>query len=217
MNWSSTTWQASESIYKQIIDMPFIKELQAGTLPFEKFKYYILQDTLYLQHYARVLSMIAAKVGDVEDLLTFVNFAAETVYVENMMHSQYADKFQITELPPIAPTCHHYTSFLKSTVAFESVEVAMAAVLPCFWIYKEVGDYILSQPQVENNPYQDWIDTYAAPEFAISVEKAIAICDKVAAEASAATRNKMTEAYLYGAKLEFQFWDAGYTLQKWEL
>jgi thiaminase/transcriptional activator TenA len=96
-----------------------------------------------------------------------------------------------------------------------SVEVGMAAVLPCFWIYKKIGDYILEIQNKDNNPYQDWISTYAGEEFGLLVDKAIAICDEAAQNSTPAQQQLMTQAFITASRLEFAFWDSAYRLEKW--
>jgi len=40
---------------------PFLTELQAGTLPMEKFRYYLIQDCYYLTHFARLYALVAER------------------------------------------------------------------------------------------------------------------------------------------------------------
>jgi thiaminase/transcriptional activator TenA len=104
---------------------------------------------------------------------------------------------------------------LLSVSATEPVEVAMAAVLPCFWIYREVGAHIYKNATTEGNPYKAWIDTYVGEEFEALVDEAIALCDAAAARSTELMREKMTAAYIFAARLEYDFWNAGYCLHKW--
>jgi thiaminase/transcriptional activator TenA len=235
MNWSEKTWEAALPVYRAITEMPFIKELIAGTLPREKFLFYIRQDDIYLGHYAQVLSTIAARVHSAVEALAFVRFAESALLVEQGMHDTFykeaasdsgaasGDKAVVAALAAVGiePACHHYTSFLKSTAALEPVEVAMAAVLPCFWIYREVGLHILAGAATTTatsgaaNPYQAWIDTYSGEEFSRQVDEAIEFCDAAAERSTHAVRERMTEAYVTAARLEFDFWDGAYRLRKW--
>lgn len=114
------------------------------------------------------------------------------------------------------PACHHYVHFMKSTTSLEAVKIAMAATLPCFWIYKRVGDHILSQQQSPNNPYQQWINTYGGEEFALAVDRSLAICNQAASQTTANIHKKMTEAFITASRMEYQFWQAAYELRKWE-
>lgn len=208
--WSEEAWQSAAHIYKAITEMPFIKELAAGTLPQEKFKRYIGQDSLYINVYCKVLSHIASRLSDAEDVESFLGFAQDGVAVEKGLHSLYQN-----ELPKgMSPICLFYTSLLQAQ-AYESVAVEAASILPCFWIYKEVGDFILANCVMEGNPYADWIKCYSDPAFEISNTRCIAICDKLAAEASEATRAKMTQAFVNCSRLEWLFWDSAYNDTKW--
>ncbi|ASK32077.1 thiaminase II [Chryseobacterium sp. T16E-39] len=216
MKWSEHTWQAIEPKYQSILEMSFIKELSDGTLPLEKFKFYMAQDSLYLEHFGRTLSLIAAKIPDLQHVLTFMRFAENAIVVENALHELYFTDFGVTDKGTLQPACHHYTHFLRSTAALEAVEVAVAAVLPCFWIYREVGDYIYKHQNAINNPYHKWIETYGGEEFSIAVDQAIAICDTIAEKATEETRNKMTEAFIMSTRMEYHFWEAAYELKIWK-
>lgn len=216
MKWSEHTWQAIEQRYQSILDMPFIKELSDGTLPQEKFRFYMAQDSLYLEHFGRTLSLIAAKIQDLQDVLAFMRFAENAIVVENALHESYFVDFGVSDKGVAEPACHHYIHFLRSTAALESVEIAVAAVLPCFWIYREVGDYIYSNQNTINNPYQKWIDTYGGEEFSVAVDQAIAICDRLAENSTKEIREKMTEAFIMSTRMEFHFWEGAYELKTWK-
>lgn len=215
MTWSELTWNQCEDRYKSILKMPFVVELANGTLPKEKFQFYMAQDSLYLEHFGRALALIAARANEIGQTLKYLKYAETAIVVENILHESYFKDFGLTEKGEIQPACHHYIHFLKSTAALDSVEIAMAAVLPCFWIYKKVGDHIYNHLRSENNSYQRWIDTYGGEEFADAVEKAIDLCDEVASETTPAVRKKMTEAFITSSRMEYHFWEAAYDLKKW--
>lgn len=214
MNWSSKTWEEISPIYQSIIKMPFIKELMDGTLPKEKFLFYIAQDSFYLESYGRALAIIAARANTTNNMLTYIRFAESAIVVEREMHKSFFKIYNLQEKGVCEPACHHYTHFLKSTAALDSIEVGMAAILPCFWIYKAVGDYIYEN-SVENNPYKAWIDTYAGEEFGISTAKAIETCDIIANKSTEEQRKAMTEAFVTASRLEFNFWNSAYYIKKW--
>jgi len=215
VNWATKTWKAAEPVYGSIIAMPFIKELLDGSLALEKFQFYIAQDSGYLHHFSKALALIGARAQNLQDALAFIRFAEGAIVVENNLHESYFIEYSITEQSILEPACHHYIHYLKSTAALEQVEIAMAAVLPCFWIYKEVGSYIYQHQQQKDNPYQKWIDTYAGDAYGKLVEHAISICDQAAAQCTAAQQQAMTEAFLTGSRLEWLFWDGAYRQYKW--
>lgn len=217
MNWTDRAWQSIQPLFQEILEMPFIQELKEGTLPLEKFQFYMLQDAKYLEHYGRALAALGSKAADNKMALDFFEFGKNALVVESALHEAYFEQFglQAHQEITIEPICHHYIHFLKSTVAFDPIEVATAAILPCFWIYKEVGDHILETQNSSNNPYKNWIDTYSGDEFAEGVKLAITYTDAMAENATAEKRKLMLEAFKTASKLEFMFWDAAYKNTKW--
>ena len=89
MKWSEEAWKASEDIYEKILQHPFVKGLADGTLPAEKFRFYIEQDALYLRQYFRVLSHIASRLDDISEAETFIKFASDGVAVEKALHGSF--------------------------------------------------------------------------------------------------------------------------------
>lgn len=216
MTWTEHAWQAIAPIYKRIIEMPFLAELSNGTLAQERFQFYIMQDSGYLEHFGKALALLGARAAATEDALAFMRFAENALVVESLLHESYLKDFGISDKGALEPACHHYVHFLKSTAALDAVEIGMAAVLPCFWIYKAVGDHISQSPQAPANPYQKWIDTYGGEEFGIAVRQAIAICDRAASATTEQTRAAMTKAFITASRLEYDFWDGAYQLRMWK-
>ncbi|WP_409149745.1 thiaminase II [Sphingobacterium sp. BS-2] len=217
MNWTDQAWEAIQPIYQEILKMPFIEELKNGTLPLEKFQFYMLQDAKYLEHYGRALAALGSKAADNEMALDFFEFGKNALIVERALHEAYFKQFNLepNQEITIEPVCHHYIHFLKSTVAYDPIEVATAAILPCFWIYKEVGDHIYQNQNTENNPYKNWIETYSGEEFAEGVKKALQYSNDMAENSTEKGRKAMLEAFIAASRLEFNFWDAAYRNITW--
>ena len=105
-------------------------------------------------------------------------------------------------------------SYLLATAYAEPYEVLLGALLPCFWIYAEVGRDIHARAGPAN-PYRAWIDTYAGEEFHAAVRAVIAATDEAAAGASAGLRERMQAAFARATQLEWMFWDSAYRLETW--
>lgn len=163
MKWSEKAWSSIGPIYGEITKLSFIKELMDGTLPQDKFAYYIQQDSLYLAEYGKVLAAIAAKLQDKDHIASFIYFSGDTMAVENELHKIYVE--EVSANVEASPTCLLYTSYLTSLIQNAPIEVICAGVLPCFWIYNEVGRYIIANQAEGENRYQDWINTYEGEEF----------------------------------------------------
>src|SRR5690606_25184725 len=217
MKWTDKAWLSIEPIFDDILKMAFIQELQEGTLPLAKFQFYMLQDAKYLEHFARVLAYLGSKLPDNEQALAFFEFGKNALIVERALHGTYFKQFGLSdgESTALEPVCHHYVHLLKSTAAFDPIEVGVAAVLPCFWIYKEVGDFIYRRQTKSDNPYASWIETYSSEEFAQSLEAAKGYADTLASQASPAIQQHMIDAFVRASQLEYLFWEAAYTQKVW--
>lgn len=90
----------------------------------------------------------------------------------------------------------------------------LAALLPCFWIYAEIGRDIYARAGA-GNPYRAWIDTYAGEDFAQAVAEMIAATDEAARDASPALRARMHRAFTHATRLEWTFWDSAYREAVW--
>ncbi|QMV74545.1 thiaminase II [Comamonas piscis] len=218
MSFCQGLWQANQALYQRTLDHPFNRELAAGSLSVERFRHYMIQDAHYLVAYGRALAVAAAKADQAEGVVQFANAANEAVVEERKLHDGFMRDFGISAqdfaTTPLTPACHHYTSFLLANSWSESYPVALAGLLPCFWIYAEVGRDIHARSQ-PGNPYQAWVDTYASEEFHAAVRAVIATIDRVADAADSATRTRMAEAYRYSAELEWMFWDSAYQESNW--
>jgi len=208
-------WQQTTELRAAIHGLPFNRELAAGTLDQSRFKFYITQDALYLDQYARILVMAGARGPDGATLRLFGECALEAVAVEQVLHSQYMNQFGMDPSEAEAsPDCLSYTSFLLATAYHEPWEVLMAALLPCFWIYWDVGNSI-ARKAVADNKYRAWINTYSDEGFGNAVRSVIAATDKAAEAATDAVRKRMMTAFIRSSQYEYLFWDGAYQLRCW--
>ena len=219
MSFSQSLWNANQALFQSTLELPFNQELASGTLSRERFRHYMIQDAHYLVAYGRALAVTAAKSDNAEGVVQFANAANEAVVVERALHGGFMRDFGVTPeqfaATPLTPACHHYTSYLLATAWSATYPVAVAALLPCFWIYAEVGRDIHAR-SAKDNPYQAWVDTYASEEFHAAVRGVCATVDRLAEETTEATRAAMHAAYKDAARLEWMFWDSAYRLADWQ-
>jgi thiaminase/transcriptional activator TenA len=220
MSFSQDAWQRIAPVYAAILELPFNRELAAGTLSRERFTFYLLQDAYYLTYFARALAVTAARAPDNDALIQFAGSAREAVVVERALHEGFFKEYGVPDAEAAAaepsPTCAHYTHYLLGLAYNAPYEVSVGALLPCFWIYWEVGKHLLGIAAADN-PYRDWIDTYADEAFALGVRKVITIADQIADAASPTVRDQMSGAFLRASRLEWMFWDSAYRLERWPI
>jgi thiaminase (transcriptional activator TenA) len=215
---SDSAWQRTARLRAAIDALPFNTELAAGTLSRERFQGYIVQDALYLGQYSRVLALAGVKGPDGATLQAFGRCALEAVAVEQALHERYLQEFgidpaRLTDAEP-SPDCLGYTSFLLATAYHDPWEVLVAALLPCFWIYWDVGSRIARHAEA-NNPYRAWIDTYADEGFGEAVRMVIGITDRAASSTTSAVQERMMTAFVRSTQYEWLFWDGAYQQRGW--
>ncbi|HEY3910606.1 MAG TPA: TenA family protein [Stellaceae bacterium] len=217
-SFSQQARQCTHLLRAAIDALPFNTELAAGSLARDRFQHYITQDALYLREFSRALLIAAAKAPDAATMQAFAHSALGAVAVEQKLHERYLLEFGLdpaglASAEP-APDCLAYTSFLVATAYHEPWEVLVAALLPCFWIYWDVGCAIAAR-SAPGNPYRAWIDTYADPNFGDAVERVIGTADRAAEAASVAVRERMLAAFTRAAQYEWLFWDGAYQRRSW--
>src|SRR5918999_1210775 len=215
---SREAWERNARAYDVIRMMPFNTELAAGVLSAARFKHYIAQDAHYLIGFGRALALAAAKAPQPDRIVQFAKSAEVAIIVERALHGSFFEQFGVTPQSfaetPLSPACHHYVSYLIATAYAEPYEVVLGALLPCFWIYAEVGRDIHARVAPQN-PYQAWIDTYAGEEFHAAVRAMIEATDEAARSAAPGLRERMHAAYRRAAQLEWMFWDSAYRQEQW--
>ncbi|MSO90971.1 MAG: thiaminase II [Acetobacteraceae bacterium] len=217
---SDNAWRRTASLRQAVNALPFNTELAAGTLSAGRFQFYVVQDALYLGQYSRALAIAAARASDAPALHVFAQSALEAVSVEQALHAGYMKQFgvnseQFANTEP-TPDCLAYTSFLMTAAYHEPWEVLLAALLPCFWIYWDVGTEI-SRHAAADNPYRAWIDTYADQNFGATVRAVIGITDRAAAATTPAMRARMMAAFIRSTQYEWMFWDSAYQQRGWPI
>jgi thiaminase (transcriptional activator TenA) len=215
---SDAAWQRTTRLREAIHRLPFNTELAAGSLARARFQAYIIQDALYLGRFSRALAIAAAKAPDIEAMQSFAQSALSAVAVEQALHGRYLREFGIDPAglgeAEASPDCLAYTSYLLAAAYHEPWEVLVAALLPCFRIYWDVGCAIARKAR-SDNPYRAWIDTYADERFGKAVETVVAIGDRAAAAVTTATRAAMLAAFIRACQYEWLFWDGAYQRRGW--
>jgi thiaminase/transcriptional activator TenA len=213
MPFSQDAWEAIAPIRKAIDELPFLTGMEDGSLPRAWFIYYMAQDAHYLADYGRVLAAAASQTTDADELLFWARSATTIVVVERELHAVHVGDFAASTM---SPTCTAYTSYLLSLAAAGRYPALAAGILPCFWIYEDVGRRLRERvSDLTGHPYADWISTYGDPEFAASTEQAKQILDRLAAQADPATVERMHETFSTASRYEWMFWDAAWRQETW--
>ena len=209
----------SEKIWRAIENHPFLGELQAGTLPMEKFTYFILQDYVYLLDFAQVLCRGGAMAPNLETLELFCRHALGAVEVERSFHTSFGKSLGLSrrQLDAVTkgPTTQAYIDHLQSVARGGTLAELVGAVLPCYWIYGEVGRRLYEKRPSKPKIYRSWIETYASESFWQPVREQIALLDRLGETASASEKRRMSQNFMLSSRYEFLFWEQAYQRATW--
>ena len=211
---SQECWQSVGDWFDAICRHHFVTGLADGSLPEDVFVRYLVDDAHYLDRYARVLSTLAARAPDVAGVELLAGSAVGAVAAERELHRAYLVPRGLdpdaVAVPEASPTCVAYTGSLEAAAHTGPFDVALAAVLPCFRVYAEVGRHVMARRAPGEHPYGAWIDAYAAPEFDEAVRRAEAYLDAVATDRAA-----VLQAYRRSARFEWMFWNGAWRAEAW--
>lgn len=209
-SWSSAVWKKTARIYDAILAHPFLTEMAAGVLDAAKFDRYLAQDEVYIGNYGRSMFALSDIMENPEEKDMFVAFAREGIESEKLMHELLIGRFGIDTAVASSVVTSTYNIHTEAAVATGVKEIGLAAILPCAWVYNEVGKAVLETTRLEGNPYKEWMSEYGNEEFTRGVELLLSMADRWAAAAAPDVRARMTVAFLEAALMEYAFWDYGY-------
>jgi thiaminase/transcriptional activator TenA len=214
--WTGRLWAEGAGIYAAILEHPFLAGLTDGSLDPDAFAHYLVQDAYYLQDFARALTVVASKAPTHTGVGMFARHAAGIMEVELALHESLLAELGIhrTGAMPVAPTTRAYTSYLLATAYGGSFADGLAAVLPCYWIYAEVGAELVKRGSPDPR-YRRWIDTYAGDEYQTIVAEVLALADDIGPTLCAAEEDRARAHFATTARYEWMFWDAAWRREVW--
>jgi hydroxymethylpyrimidine kinase/phosphomethylpyrimidine kinase len=211
-NFIQDAWFSISDLYKQIKQLPFLLKLADGTLPFNKFEFFINQDYLFILDRGQICAKLASLTSSDELKSVFMSIA-ETIRVGA---EEIFIKYHVTKEPSIlsnkSPVCTAYTEFLKQ--AADSNELAgLVALIPCSLIYQKIGEYLKSIQKSSVNPnpyYQIWIDTYSSQGRRERVEQLLSIVNRAVLICSRNEIIILKDIFKKASQFEYDFWDDAY-------
>lgn len=199
--WTEALWRAGSELVRAVHDGDFVAALVAGTLPEHSFSFYLAQDARYLAGYSRALAAVAASSPGPAESADWAGGAAQCHLVEAELHRSWLAGRTCAP----SPATSAYIDFLGARAALDGHVVGAAAVLPCYWLYAEVGAALPSVPDA--HPYAAWLGTYRDEGFVAATRVAIGHVEHAMAGAGPADRAAAARAYLIACRHEVEFFD----------
>jgi thiaminase (transcriptional activator TenA) len=214
---------ASDRIWQALHAHPFVVELADGSLPLEKFRFFLEQDILYLKEYAKCLSIGATKSRTERELRYF-----ETD-LDQVMDAEIASNVDLLERViemgaedrggslAMAPANVGYTSYMVSRALDGGPIEIMASLLPCAWSYVEIAERLAERTDERHPVYADWIAYFTLASNVTMVGEMREDFDALVEEEadSEERRGEIGEIFAMASRLEGAFWQMSYSLEQW--
>lgn len=219
MTFSRQLRQKTEALWQAMFAHPYVQALGDGSLPEQKFRYWLQQDYLYLKEYARMFAYGAAKAPDLETMGWFAKLHDGIVNFEMEGHRRYAQRFGIDpselERGEMAPTCRAYTRELLYTAATGSLGELTASLLPCLAGYAETADHLAAKGMPDNVFYREWIEMYISDEFKELGNYCAGLLDRLAEGARPDDLVVWEDRYVHSTRYEYLFWQMCWEEETW--
>jgi thiaminase/transcriptional activator TenA len=159
----------------------FVRALGRGTLPEAAFRHFLIQDYLFLIHFARAHALAGFKATQLADIRAAAAAVSTIVDVEMPLHVAYCAGWGLSEEQmagaPEAIETMAYTRFvLERGLAGDLLDLQVA-LAPCLVGYGESGERLLADPATrrDGNPYGEWIAAYTSEGYRGAVRDAVAL------------------------------------------
>ena len=203
-------------IWETYFEHPFVKGIADGTLPVEKFRFYMIQDHKYLMQYAKVFALGVLKADKEADMRFFSGMLTAILDTENATHQSYLAKLGVTkediENTPMTLNNESYTNYMISIATKGGLPELSAAVLACSRSYYLIGKYIEDNyPEAKNHPfYGYWVNTYTNDIFRQCDEILMQMTDRFAENCSEEELQELERIVLLCSEYEYNFWEMCY-------
>jgi thiaminase (transcriptional activator TenA) len=207
-------------LWQRQLSHPFVVALGNGSLPRANFEFYIRQDALFLDVLTKTFAYAVTKTTSHDEMEQFGKYVLDTLLVEADLHRRYGERFGLTRAEmaatPLAPTNYAYTRHLLSIATTGTLPEILTAILPCAWIYAEVGRHLAgTTPPVPDHPYVEWLKMYASPDFDVVERWIRRRLDTYAARMRSEDEARLQEIFRISTCYEWLFWDMAWRLEVW--
>lgn len=219
MKLSEVLYLSAKDIWDSYYEHPFVKGIGTGELEIEKFRYYMIQDYLYLLEYAKIFALGVVKAKDEETMRIFAELVNSTLNSETNIHKDYMKRLSISNEEIVnaksSLTNTSYTNYMLWVSQNEGLLQLAVAVLSCSWSYKMIADKLSEIPgSTEHEFYGEWIRGYISPEYNVVNSNIIKLVDKLGENCSKEEIENLKTIFINCSRYEYMFWDMAYDLSE---
>ncbi len=211
--------EAARGIWEGYLAHPFVRGMADGSLDTEKFRFYLLQDYVYLFDYAKVFAQGVVKARDPAVMRMFASYVDSILNGEMDIHKGYMARLGIDEAR--AARCkpslsnQSYTAYMRAVAAEEGPAEILAAVLSCALSYEYIAKWMVrTHPGAENHPfYGEWVQGYAADEYAAANRALVEQMEALSAGYTEGQLERLVEIFVDCSRFEGLFWDMAWDME----
>ncbi|KAH9906280.1 Phosphomethylpyrimidine kinase-domain-containing protein [Xylariomycetidae sp. FL2044] len=200
-------------VWERFINHPFVLGLGSGELPLESFKNYLIQDYLYLVHFARANALAAYKSKNMEDIAAGAKIVTH-IHTEMRLHLDYCASFGISKAQIEATeehqACTAYTRYVLDIGQSEDWLGLQVALAPCLLGYGALARQLHADPRTnrtEANTYWAWILNYVADDYVEAVRTGSELMERNAVLHSPSRIEELVGIFIHATKMEIGFWE----------
>jgi thiaminase (transcriptional activator TenA) len=194
----------------------FVLALARGDLPEAAFRRYLVQDYLFLLHFARAWGLAVYKSDTLAEMRRAHSLVAAILDVEIGLHVEYCRSWGLSEAgmtaePEAAETVAYTRFVLDRGLAGDRLDLEVA-LTPCMIGYAEIAAERMAEPATrrDGNPYREWLDMYAGEEYqGLARDCAAALDDQFARRGGEGRLPSLAASFTAATRLEADFWQMG--------
>ncbi len=208
-------YNSAKEIWQEYYKQPFVEGIFKGDLDKDKFRFYLIQDYIYLINYSKVFALGIAKTNDEKIMKKLALLLNGVLNGEMLIHNKYKDKLNITddEIKNAKVSLYNtsYTKYMLEIGYSGDILDILVAILTCYWSYKEIGENLEKSPSYsKSNFYYDWVSGYLTDTFKKDTEELINLIDILGKDCSDEKYKHLEEIFINCSRFEYKFWDMAY-------
>lgn len=211
--------ESCEELWDSYLEHPFVQGIADGTLDEEKFRFYMVQDYLYLIEYAKVFALGVAKARDMESMRLFAGYVKQILDGEMDIHRGYMSRLGIpladAEQAQAALDNRSYTAYMLQAAYEGGAPEIAVSILSCALSYEHIARRILqAHPDADKHPfYGEWVDGYACAEYHEANLELIRLTEKLCAGLPEEQLRRLEEIFVICSRYEMAFWDMAWEIR----
>lgn len=219
MRFTDRLYREVNGIWESFYCHPFIVGIGNGSLEIEKFKFFMVQDYLYLLQYAKVFALGVVKAQNEADMRFFAQNTESILNGEMKLHKAYMRRLYIAENQlenaKMSLVNRSYTSYMTACAFEGGIADIAAAVLACSWSYAEIGRRLNDVPNTKEHPiFGEWVKSYSSEEYQRQNVELINFMNRLTEGFSEERLRHLSGIFVNCSRFEAEFWNMAWNMEE---